>query len=177
MTARARFRAGDGRIAARARLAVAGPGSRATAGPTSTEAREARTRRAAEHVAPVTRKAQDTWSERTTAPSRRTGRASGPTAPPSTALKHSFEKAGNRWEPKDRKGPSNPQAARGGRSTRRSCAPTYGGVDVAGRTKDELLDLARRLDVPGRSSMTKDELGKAIARAIDRATAKARDQG
>jgi hypothetical protein len=28
-----------------------------------------------------------------------------------------------------------------------------------GRTKDELLDLARRLDVPGRSSMTKDELG------------------
>ena len=118
---------------------------------------------------------------RTTAPSRRTARASGPTAPPSTALKHSFEKAGNRWEPKDRKGPSNPQAARGGRSTRRSCAPTYGGVDVAGRTKDELLDLARRLDVPGRSSMTKDELGKAIARAIaraiDRATAKARDQG
>jgi hypothetical protein len=63
VTRRARFRAGDGRIAARARLAVAGPGSRATAGPTSTEAREARTRRAAEHVAPVTRKAQDTWSE------------------------------------------------------------------------------------------------------------------
>ena len=60
MTGRARFRAGDGRIAARARLAVAGPGSRATAGPTSTEAR---TRRAAEHVSPVTRKAQDTWSE------------------------------------------------------------------------------------------------------------------
>jgi hypothetical protein len=31
--------------------------------------------------------------------------------------------------------------------------------------------------VPGRSSMTKDELGKAIARVIDRDTAKARDQG
>jgi hypothetical protein len=31
--------------------------------------------------------------------------------------------------------------------------------------------------VPGRSSMTEDELGKAIARGNDRATAKARDQG
>jgi hypothetical protein len=31
--------------------------------------------------------------------------------------------------------------------------------------------------VPGRSSMTKDELGKAIARAIARAIDRARDQG
>lgn len=44
-------------------------------------------------------------------------------------------------------------------------AKTYGGVDVAGRSKAELLDLARRLGVKVRSNMTKDELGDAIAAA------------
>ena len=79
------------------------------------------------------------------------------------SLKHSFEKVGDHWEPKDRKGPSDPQA-RGGRSTNWE---TAGGVDVEGHSKQELLERARRLGIRGRSSMTKIELGKAIARKQD----------
>jgi cation transport regulator ChaB len=87
------------------------------------------------------------------------------------ALKHTHEKVGDHWEPKDkgRKGPSDEQAA-GGRYTSR---PTAGGVD-ANAPKQHLLDLARRLDIPGRSTMTKDQLVQAIQKANDRKTAKAR---
>jgi cation transport regulator ChaB len=79
------------------------------------------------------------------------------------ALKHSFEKVGDHWEPKDRKGPSDPQA-KGGRNTRR---PTAGGVDVEGHSREELYERAKELGVRGRSSMTKLELGQAIARKQD----------
>lgn len=89
-----------------------------------------------------------------------------------SALKHTHEKVGDHWEPKEggRKGPSDPQAE-GGAGTDR---PTAGGVD-ANATKEHLLDLARRLDVPGRSSMTKDELVAALQHANDRKTARARE--
>lgn len=46
------------------------------------------------------------------------------------AVKHSFKKVGDHWEPKDEKGPSDPQAARSGRKARTSHAPTAGGKDV-----------------------------------------------
>ena len=85
------------------------------------------------------------------------------------AVKHTHEKVGDHWEPKDHKGPSDPQAE-GGADTDRE---TYGGVD-ANATKEHLMDLARRLDVHGRSSMTKDELVAAIQKANDRQTAAAR---
>jgi len=42
--------------------------------------------------------------------------------------------------------------------------PTAGGVDVEGHTKPELMQRARRLEISGRSKMTKLELGQAIAR-------------
>ena len=85
------------------------------------------------------------------------------------AVKHTHEKVGDHWEPKDHTGPSDPQAA-GGAGTDRE---THGGVD-ANATKEHLMDLARRLDVPGRSSMTKDELVEALQKANDRETADAR---
>jgi cation transport regulator ChaB len=87
------------------------------------------------------------------------------------AVKHTHEKVGDHWEPKEggRKGPSDAQAA-GGRGTNRE---TKGGVD-AGATKKHLMDVAKRLDVAGRSRMTKDELVDAIQKANDRSTAKAR---
>jgi cation transport regulator ChaB len=85
------------------------------------------------------------------------------------ALKHTHEKVGDHWEPKDHKGPSDPQAE-GGVDTDRE---TAGGVD-ANASKKHLQDVARRLDVKGRSSMTKDELVEAIGKANDRATAAAR---
>jgi cation transport regulator ChaB len=82
------------------------------------------------------------------------------------ALKHSFKKVGDHWEPKERKGPSDPQAAKSGRAARHSRTPTGSGKEV-GTTKTELLDRARKLGVKGRSRMSKDELVKAVAKASD----------
>ena len=80
------------------------------------------------------------------------------------SLKHSFEKVGDHWEPKRRKGPSDPQAARSGRAARASSSGTFGGVDVIGQSRDALLQRAGALGVTGRSRMRKDELAAAIAR-------------
>ncbi|HEY8019270.1 MAG TPA: ChaB family protein [Actinomycetota bacterium] len=82
------------------------------------------------------------------------------------SLKRSFEKVGDHWEPKDHKGPSDPQDARSGPSARRG-GKTYGGVDVLGHTKEELYQRAKRLGVRGRSHMSKNELAEAIARTQD----------
>src|SRR5918911_1387949 len=46
------------------------------------------------------------------------------------ALKHSYEKVGDHWEPKDEKGPSDSQAARGGAAARRGGGRTAGGGDA-----------------------------------------------
>ena len=89
------------------------------------------------------------------------------------ALKHSFEKVGDHWEPKERKGPSDPQAARGGAAARAGTRPTAHGVD-ANATKAHLLELAKRLGVVGRTRMTKEQLVEAIDRANRRETARAR---
>jgi hypothetical protein len=80
------------------------------------------------------------------------------------ALKHSFEKRGDRWEPKASKGPSDPQARKSGPAARRSRSQTYGGVDAIGNSRQELYERARKLGVEGRSRMTKGELAKAIGR-------------
>lgn len=72
------------------------------------------------------------------------------------AVKHSFEKVDDHWEPKQEKGPSDPEGDK-----------TYGGVDVIGHTKRELYERAKRLDVDGRSKMTKTELAEAIAKKQD----------
>jgi cation transport regulator ChaB len=85
------------------------------------------------------------------------------------AVKHSFEKVGDHWEPKETKGPSDAKAA-GGRDTR---AMTAGGVD-ANASKAHLLDVAKRLDIAGRSRMTKPQLVDAIQKANARSSSKAR---
>ncbi|MEV8553172.1 ChaB family protein [Streptomyces glaucescens] len=89
------------------------------------------------------------------------------------ALKHSYEKVGDHWERKEggRRGPSDPRSARprgaGGRSGE--------GVDE-NASREHLYDLARRLEVPGRSRMSKAELLDAIRRANRSATRGARSQ-
>ena len=83
------------------------------------------------------------------------------------AVKHIAEKRGDHWELKDEPGPSDAQAARGGREAREHPKPTHGGVDVQGNTKQELYERAQELDIPGRSEMTKDELAEAIAKKQD----------
>ena len=80
-----------------------------------------------------------------------------------SALKHSFEKKGDRWVAK-RKGPSDPQAAKGGRAAREGREETFGGVDYLGSTKAELYERAKKAGVTGRSRMSKRELAQAIAR-------------
>ncbi|OBG49324.1 ChaB family protein [Mycobacterium sp. E735] len=75
-----------------------------------------------------------------------------------SALKHSFEKVGDHWEPKEKKGPSDERAESGGP---RASGESAEGVD-ANASKKHLLELARRLDVPGRSTMSKAELVDAI---------------
>ncbi len=89
------------------------------------------------------------------------------------ALKHSFEKVGDHWEAKGSKGPSDKQVARGGAAARRASSATAGGVD-ANATKAHLMDLARRLDIAGRSSMTKAELVDAVRKANARETRRQR---
>lgn len=84
-----------------------------------------------------------------------------------SAVKHSFEKVGDHWEPKAEPGPSDTRAESGGPNPTGESAE---GVD-ANASKRHLLEIARRLDVPGRSSMTKDELVSALIKANRRATA------
>jgi cation transport regulator ChaB len=90
-----------------------------------------------------------------------------------SSVKHVAEKQGDHWEPKDKKGPSDAQAARSGRSARESSGRTAGGVN-ANKTKDALLDDARKAGISGRSKMDKDELVDALRKHNDRETAKAR---
>ena len=87
------------------------------------------------------------------------------------ALKHSYEKVGDHWEPKDEKGPSDAGAEQRGPGDH----PTKGGVD-ANASKAHLMEVAKELDVHGRSKMDKDELVDAIGKANDRATRRARER-
>ena len=87
------------------------------------------------------------------------------------SVKHSFEKVGDHWEPKAKKGPSDAQDAKRGRAARQSSTKTSGGVD-AYATKAHLLGVAKRLGVTGRTKMTKAELVEAVDKANRSATAK-----
>ena len=88
------------------------------------------------------------------------------------SLKHSYEKVGDHWEAKAHKGPSDAQDAKRGRAARKSTTKTAGGVD-AYASKAHLLDVAKRLDVAGRTRMTKAELVKAIDKANRSASSRA----
>jgi cation transport regulator ChaB len=122
------------------------------------------------------KKAQDTWAKTHDSAVETYGEGERAHRTAFSAVKHSFEKVGDHWEPKDGKGPSDAQAARGGKAARKSSRGTAGGVD-ANASKQHLMEVARKLDVRGRSRMTKDELVKAIGRANDRESAKSRRKG
>jgi len=113
--------------------------------------------------------AQDLWSKTHDSAVEEYGEGQRSHRTAFAALKNEYEKVGDHWERKEKRGPSDRQAE-GGRGTKR---PTAGGVD-ANASKQHLLDVARRLKISGRSSMNKDELVKAIEKANDRATADSR---
>ncbi|MDP9867877.1 MULTISPECIES: ChaB family protein [Streptosporangium] len=115
------------------------------------------------------KKARDTWIKAHDSAVETYGEGERAHRTAFAALKHSFEKVGDHWEPKARKGPSDAQAAR---STPKR-GKTAEGVD-AHASKQHLYEVAKRLGVDGRSTMTKDQLVEAIKKANRRATAKAR---
>ncbi|WP_017595956.1 ChaB family protein [Nocardiopsis potens] len=80
------------------------------------------------------------------------------------ALKRSYQKVGDHWEAKARRGPSDRRAADPDAKKRHGSAGTAGGVD-ANAPKDRLYRQAQRLDIRGRSTMTKPELVKALEKA------------
>ena len=87
------------------------------------------------------------------------------------ALKHTHEKVGDHWEPKEggAKGPSDQQSAQ----PRGQSGESYGGVD-ANASKEHLYQQAQKLDVKGRSKMSKQELASAIQKTNDKETRKSR---
>ena len=89
-----------------------------------------------------------------------------------SALKHTHEKVGDHWEPKEQKGPSDSQARSGGPNPSGESA---GGVD-ANASKEHLYERAQQLGVEGRSSMTKDELVDALQKENDRQTRRSRGE-
>lgn len=117
-------------------------------------------------------KAQRTWAETHDAAVEQYGEGERAHRTAFSSLKHSFEKVGDHWEEKDHKGPSDAQAAR---TNRQRSVGTAGGVD-ANATKKHLMEVAKELDIAGRSRMTKAELVDAIQLANDRASRRARER-
>ncbi|HEX2315639.1 MAG TPA: ChaB family protein [Thermomonospora sp.] len=92
------------------------------------------------------------------------------------ALKHTFEKVGDRWLPKGgkegkAKGPSDKRSATPRPKAQKM--PSAEGVD-ANASKQHLYEVAKSLGVEGRSRMSKDELVKAIMKENRKETARAR---
>ena len=116
------------------------------------------------------KKAQETWAKAHDSAVDSYGEGERAHRTAFSALKHTHEKVGDHWEPKEENGPSTSRRPRGNRDCDQ---PTAGGVD-ANASKKHLQDVARRLDVKGRSKMDKEELVDAIQKANNRATTKAR---
>lgn len=118
------------------------------------------------------KKAQRTWSKAHDSAVETYGEGERAHRTAFAALKHGFKKVGDHWEPKDGKGPSDPQARR---STPQSRKPrkTAEGVD-ANASKKDLYQTASKLDIAGRSKMSKGELVDAIKRENRRRTRQSR---
>ncbi len=86
------------------------------------------------------------------------------------AVKHSFEKVGDHWEPKDEPGPSDPRSTKSTRQKAKEVGETFGGVDYYGNTKAELYERARAAGIEGRSKMSKAQLARALERHRGRAS-------
>ncbi len=107
------------------------------------------------------RKAQRTWEKTHDSAVETYGEGERAHRTAFASLKHSFEKVGDHWEPKESNGPSDPQAEQGGRRARTRPKQTAEGVD-ANASKKHLYELATRLEIRGRSRMSKEELVEAL---------------
>jgi cation transport regulator ChaB len=110
------------------------------------------------------RKAQRTWIKTHDSAVEQYGEGQRAHRTAFAAVKHSYERVEDRWEPKDEKGPSDPRSTKPTVRAARGEGETFGGVDFYGNTKEELYERAKKLGVEGRSKMSKRELARAIAR-------------
>jgi hypothetical protein len=110
-------------------------------------------------------KARRTWAKTHDAAVEQYGEGERAHRTAIASLKRGFEKVGDRWEPKKRKGPSDPRSTKSTAAKRRGEGETFAGVDLFGHTREELQSRARRLGIRGASRMKKAELARAIARA------------
>ncbi|MBO3749393.1 ChaB family protein [Streptosporangiaceae bacterium NEAU-GS5] len=114
------------------------------------------------------KKAQETWIKAHDSAVETYGEGERAHRTAFSALKHSFEKVGDHWEKKAKRGPSDAQA----RKSTPKPGKTAEGVDTTA-SKQHLYDTATRLGVKGRSKMTKGELIDAIKKSNRKATRKA----
>ncbi|MFI7218021.1 ChaB family protein [Micromonospora maritima] len=89
------------------------------------------------------------------------------------ALKHTHEKVGDHWEPKEHRGPSDAQAAQGAPESVRGRRETAQGVD-ANASREHLDEVAHRVGVAEPEKLDRDDEVRAIEKANARATARAR---
>jgi hypothetical protein len=115
-------------------------------------------------IARSSKKAQRTWAKAHDGAVEQYGEGERAHRTAYSALKHSFEKKGDRWVAKEERGPSDPRAKQPTEQARAGKGKTFRGVDFYGNTKEELYERAKGLDVPGRSRMSKEELAEAIGR-------------
>lgn len=117
------------------------------------------------------RRAQEIFLKTLAAAEKQYGRGQRAGRTAFASLKRSFEKIGDRWVKKSEPGPSDERARRGSPPSRGG--ETHGGVNATA-TKKHLYEVARELDIPGRSSMTKKQLVAAIEKENARQTARSR---
>ncbi|MGI8590762.1 MAG: ChaB family protein, partial [Nakamurella sp.] len=71
---------------------------------------------------------------------------------------------GDHWELKDEPGPSDPRSMQPSDRKQAGEGETFGGVDVVGNTRGQLVERAKKAGIRGYSRMTKVELGRQLAR-------------
>jgi hypothetical protein len=113
------------------------------------------------------KKAQETWLKTHDSAVEQYGDGEQAHRTAFKSLKRSWEKVGDRWERKAKKGPSDPRSTHRGKAARDGRGEALGGVDYYGHTKAELYERARKLHVVGRSKMSKLDLARAIDRKQD----------
>ncbi|WP_246633104.1 ChaB family protein [Pseudonocardia nigra] len=89
------------------------------------------------------------------------------------SLKHTHEKVGDHWEPKDEKGPSDERAEKGASDSGDS--KTAQGVN-ANAKKGHLEDVAKKVGIDHPEDIKKADLVEEIEKANARETRKARDK-
>jgi cation transport regulator ChaB len=107
-------------------------------------------------------KAQRTWKETHDSAVEQYGEGERAHRTAFASLKHTYEKEGDRWVPKDEKGPSDPRSEQSTEDARAGKGETFGGIDYYGHTKKEFEQRAKSLGITGYSHLRKADLVKKI---------------